>query len=317
MGRHRRSDAPSAVGEQHLAGDASPHGTSSHRRRKRAAAAPVRTGLLSVSAAVAMGALAVTSGLLPGGDTFKLGGDDGKVQADGVPDARAQGGATVLPDREETPASRGADRATPSAPSPSESSAKPSATPSKDAKDKKEQSTKEPGSGAQDDAKDKGEDKSEKAKDKDRGSPPRTEPAKPDVPAPAPSQATGAASAAEAEVLSLVNQERAKAGCAPVSADAQLATLAGNFSQDMADRGFFDHTDPDGNTPWDRADKAGIGNLGGENIARGQADARAVMESWMNSPGHRANILNCDYKTLGVGAHFASGGPWWTQNFGF
>lgn len=85
----------------------------------------------------------------------------------------------------------------------------------------------------------------------------------------------------------------------------------------MADRGYFDHTDPDGDTPWDRADQAGVKNLGGENIARGQADAQAVMASWMASEGHRENILNCDYKTIGIGAHFADGGPWWTQDFGF
>ncbi|MYX21339.1 CAP domain-containing protein, partial [Streptomyces sp. SID8380] len=124
-------------------------------------------------------------------------------------------------------------------------------------------------------------------------------------------------SAAAAAVLALVNQERAKVGCSAVRADGALASLATAFSDDMAARGFFDHTDPDGDTPWDRADQAGVGNLGGENIARGQADAAAVMESWMNSPGHRANILNCDYKTLGVGVHFGSGGPWWTQDFGF
>ncbi|MFE0739551.1 CAP domain-containing protein, partial [Streptomyces sp. NPDC058855] len=51
--------------------------------------------------------------------------------------------------------------------------------------------------------------------------------------------------------------------------------------------------------------------------ARGQTDAAAVMEAWMNSPGHKANILNCDFKTLGVGVHFGSGGPWWTQDFGY
>ncbi|WP_190137802.1 CAP domain-containing protein, partial [Streptomyces longispororuber] len=122
---------------------------------------------------------------------------------------------------------------------------------------------------------------------------------------------------AEAQVLALVNEERAKAGCRPVRADDRLAALAEAFSADMAARGFFAHTDPDGATPWDRAEKAGIKDLGGENIARGQTDARAVMDAWMNSPGHRANILNCDYKTLGVGAHFAPGGPWWTQDFGF
>ncbi|GAA2099080.1 hypothetical protein GCM10009801_70400 [Streptomyces albiaxialis] len=123
--------------------------------------------------------------------------------------------------------------------------------------------------------------------------------------------------AAEREVLALVNQERAKAGCRPVKADPELAGLAGDFSEDMARRGFFDHNTPDGKSPWDRAESRGISGLGGENIARGQANAQSVMDSWMQSPGHKANILNCDYRTLGVGAHFAEGGPWWTQDFGF
>lgn len=122
---------------------------------------------------------------------------------------------------------------------------------------------------------------------------------------------------AAAEVLKLVNEERAKVGCSAVSANSALSDLAERFSDDMAARGFFDHTDPDGATPWDRAAKAGISDLGGENIARGQADAAAVMEAWMNSPGHKANILNCDFKTLGVGVHLGSGGPWWTQDFGY
>ncbi|WP_309235732.1 CAP domain-containing protein [Streptomyces sp. TRM64462] len=100
-------------------------------------------------------------------------------------------------------------------------------------------------------------------------------------------------------------------------ASAELGALARAFSQDMAARDFFSHTDPDGDSPWDRAAQAGVEGLGGENIARGQADAAAVMESWMNSEGHRANILNCDFTTLGVGVHFGDGGPWWTQNFGF
>lgn len=114
-----------------------------------------------------------------------------------------------------------------------------------------------------------------------------------------------------------MNQERALAGCGPVRANPPLAALAGAFSLDMATRGFFSHHDPDGNTPWDRATKAGLSGLGGENIARGQGDAEAVMKAWMNSPEHRANILNCEFRTLGVGAHFAAGGPWWTQDFGF
>jgi uncharacterized protein YkwD len=123
--------------------------------------------------------------------------------------------------------------------------------------------------------------------------------------------------AAEAEVLKLVNEERAKVGCSAVAANSALRELAEDFSEEMAERDFFDHTDPSGATPWDRAEKAGITDLGGENIARGQATAAAVMEAWMNSPGHRANILNCDFKTLGVGVHFGAGGPWWTQDFGY
>jgi uncharacterized protein YkwD len=118
-------------------------------------------------------------------------------------------------------------------------------------------------------------------------------------------------------VLSLVNTERSKAGCVALTESTALDGLAQAFSEDMAARNFFDHTDPDGHTPWDRAKKLGITSLGGENIARGQADAQAVMTAWMNSPGHRANILNCEYKTLGVGIHYGAGGPWWTQDFGY
>ncbi|CAM5552281.1 CAP domain-containing protein OS=Streptomyces alboniger OX=132473 GN=CP975_25745 PE=4 SV=1 [Streptomyces alboniger] len=113
---------------------------------------------------------------------------------------------------------------------------------------------------------------------------------------------------AAAQVLRLVNQERAKVGCSALSANSALSELADDFSDAMAKEGFFDHTDPSGATPWDRAAKAGISDLGGENIARGQANAAAVMKAWMNSPGHKANILNCDFKTLGVGVHFGSGG---------
>jgi uncharacterized protein YkwD len=123
--------------------------------------------------------------------------------------------------------------------------------------------------------------------------------------------------AAEARVLQLVNEERAEAGCSPVAANSALRELAEDFSEAMAAQGFFDHTDPSGATPWDRAEAAGISDLGGENIARGQADAQAVMDAWMDSPGHKANILNCDFRTLGVGVHFGPGGPWWTQDFGY
>ncbi|MFG2523832.1 CAP domain-containing protein [Streptomyces sp. NPDC048527] len=280
-------------------------GHNSHRRRKRAAR-PVRTGLLGVSAAVAMGAVAVASGVIPGMDNYSLGGGNGadKVRAADSPSGlETQGGTDGSADRAPSSASRGAKRSDPSA-SPSQSSAKLSSTPSKTAS-KTPSPSKSDSSGS-------GSTKTSPT------TPPKTATtkAKPPVAAPNLKAPSGEASA-EAQVLALVNTERAKAGCRPVTADGGLAALAGNFSEDMAARGFFDHTDPDGATPWDRAKKAGITDLGGENIARGQANAQSVMDSWMNSPGHRANILNCDYTTLGVGVHFGSGGPWWTQDFGF
>ncbi|MGW4808733.1 CAP domain-containing protein, partial [Kitasatospora sp. NPDC004272] len=119
------------------------------------------------------------------------------------------------------------------------------------------------------------------------------------------------------QVLDLVNSERAKAGCGPLGANAKLATAALRHSEDMAARNFFDHTNPDGAGPQQRIDAVGYAWSGwGENIARGQKDAAAVMDSWMNSSGHRANILNCGFTELGVGVHLGTGGPWWTQDFG-
>ena len=122
----------------------------------------------------------------------------------------------------------------------------------------------------------------------------------------------------QARILTLVNAQRVKAGCGALTASAPLNTLAQNFSQEMAVRNFFDHTDPDGKSPWDRAKVLGITDLGGENIAMGQQTPDDVMTAWMNSAGHRANILNCTYHSLGVGVYYAAtGGPWWTQDFGF
>ncbi|MEU3937705.1 CAP domain-containing protein [Streptomyces sp. NPDC029044] len=121
----------------------------------------------------------------------------------------------------------------------------------------------------------------------------------------------------EAQVLALVNKERAAAGCSPVTANDRLTRAADDYSDVMASSGVMSHTGPDGSTMTTRVEAAGYQwSTLGENIARGQADAAAVMKSWMNSPGHRANILNCSFKELGVGVHFGDGGPWWTQNFG-
>ncbi|WP_051966637.1 CAP domain-containing protein [Kitasatospora mediocidica] len=120
-----------------------------------------------------------------------------------------------------------------------------------------------------------------------------------------------------ARVIALVNQHRRQAGCGPLTADRRLDSLAQSLSDDMAGRGFFDHTDPDGHSPWDRARAASIGYLGGENIARGQPTPEAVVTAWMDSPGHRANLLDCRFTTLGTGLHQGPGGPWWTEDFGY
>jgi uncharacterized protein YkwD len=127
----------------------------------------------------------------------------------------------------------------------------------------------------------------------------------------APSAGTAAL---EAQVLALVNTEREKAGCGALVADDRLAAVARAHSADMRVRGFFDHVDPEGVGPFDRAEAAGL-TARAENIARGQQDAAAVMADWMSSPGHRATILNCTLTTVGIGVAEGSGGPWWTQLF--
>jgi uncharacterized protein YkwD len=280
----------------------------SHRRRKKTAR-PMRTGLLGVSAAVALGTVAVATGAVPGLDNYKLGGGGGadKVQAGDTPTNTPieQGGTSGSADsRDDTSTSRDAERSGSPSPSASKSSAAPTKTPDKPEKTQEKTPEKAP------------EKKPESTpSEKPDSTPSRTATKAPK--APGASAALAGESAAAAQVLSLVNEERSKVGCSPVAANSALTGLAQSYSEDMDARGFFDHTDPDGRTPWDRAEKAGISNLGGENIARGQADAAAVMDAWMNSPGHRANILNCDFKTLGVGVEFGSGGPWWTQNFGY
>ncbi|MGW3663187.1 CAP domain-containing protein [Streptomyces sp. NPDC005141] len=325
MGRHRRSDAGRAAtgratgvtdtngahtesyGPENLYGYAAvadlPSAASARSHRKRKGATPVRSGLLGVSAAVALGTVAVAAGVLPGSDNYALGGGgkSDNVQAASSPSSvdTQQGGTSGSADsREDTSTSRDADRAgTPSA-APSTTSPSAAPTTTVPSKEPSAEPTKNNG----------------KAKAPKAPKPSKTATKAPADKAPV---TVSAEAAAEAQVLKLVNDERAKVGCSPVAANSALSDLAQSFSEDMALLDFFDHTDPSGLSPWDRAAKAGITSLGGENIARGQADAAAVMEAWMNSPGHKANILNCDFKTLGVGAHFGSGGPWWTQDFGY
>ncbi|MCX4853058.1 CAP domain-containing protein [Streptomyces canus] len=120
------------------------------------------------------------------------------------------------------------------------------------------------------------------------------------------------------EVVGLTNRERARAGLSPLGVDPLLARAAQAYSTDMAVRAFYSHTSPEGTQPWDRAAAAGSTRRSiGENIACGQRSAAEVVEGWMNSPGHRANILKPGFTHIGIG--FAGGGPagtYWTQLFG-
>ncbi|MEU1488402.1 sigma-70 family RNA polymerase sigma factor [Streptomyces sp. NPDC005752] len=118
------------------------------------------------------------------------------------------------------------------------------------------------------------------------------------------------------EVIALVNTERAKEGCGSVSGNGMLAKAASSHSADMVARNYFSHTSPDGTDPGTRITAAGYRwSTYGENIAKGQQTAESVMDAWMNSEGHRANILNCDFKEIGIGREDSSGSPVWTQNF--
>ncbi|MFD3326040.1 CAP domain-containing protein [Streptomyces sp. NPDC058701] len=324
MGRHRLNAAPRREGRRGTA---------------------LRTGLLGASVAVALAAAAVTTGMVPVGGSFPYVGVSGTDTPGGAEAGAAstpardsaldqQGGLANLSGRAPSGAAAPSPSGSPSAaPTPS-ASASASASPSPSASVSASASAPvSPSSPEEPPAPSAPPAPSTKAPQKSTAPapakpvPPKPVPAKPVLPKPVPPKPSAPAptapapadghSAEEAAVVALVNQARAQAGCGPVRANPPLAALAGAFSKDMAVRGFFDHTDPDGDTPWDRASQAGLSGLGGENIARGQGDAASVMNSWMNSPGHKANILNCEFRTLGVGAHFASGGPWWTQDFGF
>lgn len=110
--------------------------------------------------------------------------------------------------------------------------------------------------------------------------------------------------ATEKAIGQLVNEERAKHGLSPVKLASDVSFVARTKSKDMHDRGYFDHNSPTYGSPFDMLTDFGLRySAAGENIAAGYADAEAVMEGWMNSPGHRNNILNPDFKEIGVGVY--------------
>ena len=118
----------------------------------------------------------------------------------------------------------------------------------------------------------------------------------------------------EQEVIRLVNEIRAENGLKVLTYDWELARVARYKSQDMKDNKYFSHTSPVYGTPFQMIKNFGISyRSAGENIAKGYAKPQAVVNGWMNSSGHRANILNANYTHIGVG--YVSGGNYWTQMF--
>ena len=118
----------------------------------------------------------------------------------------------------------------------------------------------------------------------------------------------------EAEVVRLVNDIRRQNGLKPLTENWELSRVARYKSQDMLDNRYFAHNSPTYGTPFQMMKAFGLSyRTAGENIARGYATPQAVVNGWMNSSGHRANILNAGYTQIGVG--YAAQGNYWTQMF--
>ena len=127
-------------------------------------------------------------------------------------------------------------------------------------------------------------------------------------------QISSSVTAFENEVIRLVNEIRVQNGLQALSADWELSRVARYKSQDMVDNRYFSHTSPTYGTPFQMIRAFGLSyRSAGENIAYGYAAPQAVVNAWMNSSGHRANILNASYTRIGVG--YVSAGHYWTQMF--
>ena len=121
-----------------------------------------------------------------------------------------------------------------------------------------------------------------------------------------------------AQVVRLTNAEREEAGCPSLTVDHDLITASLRQSWYMARTRLFSHVWRNGSTFVTRSRAAGYRQPAGENIAWGYRSAPEVVDAWMRSPGHRANILNCGAKSIGTGvAYAADGTPYYTQVFGW
>lgn len=118
----------------------------------------------------------------------------------------------------------------------------------------------------------------------------------------------------EQQVIDLINEIRVKNGLSPLTENTALSRCAKAKSQDMHDKRYFSHQSPTYGSPFDMMKQFGITyRTAGENIAMGQTTPQAVVNAWMNSEGHRANILNASFTQIGMG--YVADGHYWTQQF--
>ncbi len=247
------------------------------RHRGNRLSAPVALGLTVVAL---LGAFGIGAALLP--DSVTGSGVQNQARAASVDGPVGVAGG--LPGTDAPVAPPSADPASPAAPS--ADPAAPSVSPSPDA----------PPSPAAPKASTPPAPAPEKPKPKPK---PPSKPSKPTKPATVPSDQESQ----ENEVVRLTNVERGKAGCGPVTMNSQLRTAMRLHVAELGTHGnlYISHDSDDGRDFSTRARQQGYNAAAGENVARGQSDAADVMESWMNSPGHRSNLLNCSHKAIGVG----------------
>mgnify|MGYP002620007882 CR=1 FL=1 len=268
-------------------GDAARTGRGGRHRRRSRGRGPV---LLGVVLAALLGALGAGTALLPGRPSGTPAGLGTEAAAPGAaaPGAAVPGQPDGAVPRPDVSADVGAE----TGPTPTASTARPSPRPSATTRATPARTTTSP-------------------------TPRRTTAGTPTRSSGGGNEGGGGESQEAAQVLEIVNRERAANGCGPVVIDSRLAEAARLHSQDQAAHATMSHTGSDGSTFVERARRAGYDSPLGENVAVGYPTAEAVMAGWMNSPGHRANILNCAARAMGVGvATGADGRLYWTQVFG-
>ncbi len=117
------------------------------------------------------------------------------------------------------------------------------------------------------------------------------------------------------KIDTFTDSARKKAGCKPLAIDSKLSLAAQRHADDMSAKNYFSHTSKDGTTWQKRIKRTGYTYPGGENIARGFTSSWSVVQAWMDSPGHKRNILTCSFKRIGVG--YNPVGHYWVQDFGY